>query len=69
MKRGDIVEVIEFGGRKLRRRVAADRGEFIIVCNEAEYKKAVAEHREPIGVGFPAQCVFRLRNDRRELRA
>src|SRR5437016_1533284 len=69
MKRGDIVEVVEFGGRKLRRRVVADKGEFTVVCNEEEYKKAVAERREPAGVGFPARCVLRLRNDDQELPA
>jgi hypothetical protein len=57
MKRGDNVEVTEFWGRKLRRRLVAKNGDRIIVCNEDEYRKAKAERREPEGIGFPARAV------------
>ena len=57
MERGDIVSVVEYGGRKLTRRVIADRGEVIDVCNEEEYRRALAESREPRGIGFRCDVV------------
>jgi len=57
MKRGATVSVVEYGGRELKRRVITDRGELIDVCNEEEYRKALAEKREPHGIGFRRQAV------------
>jgi hypothetical protein len=37
MKQVQRLQVIEYGGRKLVRRVAADRCQSVVVCNEREY--------------------------------
>ena len=51
------MEVRCYGGEVLTRRVASDRGRTVIVCNEAEYRKASQAGREPDGIGFPVrQC-------------
>ena len=57
MKAGDRVQVIEYGGRTLIRRVVVNRGESIVVCNEDEYNRAIEKGREPDGIGFPRQSV------------
>jgi hypothetical protein len=57
MDRGQVVEVTEYGGKKLIRRVIADRGGTVVVCNEAEYLAAIREKREPEGIGFPRKSV------------
>ncbi len=57
MKRGDMVQITEYGGRKLVRRVVADRGQSVVVCNEEEYSSARAKGREPEGIGFPREAV------------
>lgn len=57
MEAGDRVQVTEYGGRKLIRRVVANRGESIVVCNEEEYKRAASKGRGPDGIGFPRQSV------------
>ena len=63
MEAGDRVQVTEYGGRKLIRRVVANRGESIVVCNEEEYKRATGKGREPDGIGFPRQSVRPLGDD------
>lgn len=57
MNPGQKVQVIEYGGRKLIRRVVADRGASVVVCNEEEYVAAARQHREPAGIGFPRRVV------------
>ena len=57
MRRGQRVQVTECGGRKLIRRFIRDNGRTIEICNEAEYRAAVKEKREPEGVGFPREAV------------
>jgi hypothetical protein len=57
MKKGDLVEVTVFGGEKVTRRVVADRGSHIVICNEEEYTNATKENREPEGIGFPKSDV------------
>src|SRR6266568_2574036 len=57
MERGDTVIVVEYGGRKVTRRVIADRGEVIDICNEEEYKLAAEKKREPQGIGFRRDAV------------
>ena len=66
MRRGERVVIIQYGGRELLRRVIADRGELIDVCNEEEYKKALVERRRPHGIGFRRDAVTQLRNTSRE---
>lgn len=50
---GSKVSVTEFGGKSLIRRVVADCGRTVIVCNETEYIEATQEKRKPNGIGFP----------------
>jgi len=53
MEKGQKVQVREYGGKLLIRRVVVDRGRSIVICNEAENSAAMKEKREPEGVGFP----------------
>jgi hypothetical protein len=57
MKRGQAVEVTEYGGRKLRRTVVLDRGATIVVCDPEEFAAATKDKREPEGIGFPRKNV------------
>ena len=57
MNRGDLVRVRAFGGEVLERRVVDDLGKHVVVCSEAEFRRAAAEHREPQGIGFPKSDV------------
>ena len=57
MQRGEKVQVTEYGGGKLVRRVVADLGRTVVVCNEKEYASATGEGREPEGIGFPREAV------------
>jgi hypothetical protein len=57
MEAGERVQVTEYGGRKLIRRVVADRGESIVVCSEEEYERANGKGRKPDGIGFPKQSI------------
>jgi hypothetical protein len=58
MERGQNVQVIEFGGRKSVRRVVADHGQSVEVCNEGEWNAANRERRDPVGIGFPREYVL-----------
>lgn len=58
MELGTIVEVNAYGGEVLKRRVVDDLGKTIVVCNEAEFQKALKEKRQPSGIGFPRDDVF-----------
>jgi hypothetical protein len=57
MEIGQKVQVTEYGGGKLIRRVVADRGRSVVICNEDEYLSSQAEGREPDGIGFPREAV------------
>ena len=57
MQRGDSVQVVEYGGGKVIRRVIADRGKTVEICNEVEYGAAVSEERRPRGVGVLRQFI------------
>ena len=54
---GAVVKVRCYGGNILSRRVARDLGRVVVVCNEAEYRKAAQEGRGPDGIGFPRSAV------------
>jgi hypothetical protein len=60
MDKGQQVEVKEYGGNLLIRRVVADRGQTIVVCTEEEFLAALKEKRNPDGVGFPRSSVKTL---------
>ena len=57
MRLGEVVLVKVYGGETLERRVVADLGRVVEICNPQEYKKAVSEGRRPHGVGFPRRDV------------
>jgi hypothetical protein len=57
MKRGELVRVRVFGGETIDRRVVADKGNYVVVCNEEEYSASIKENREPDGIGFPKEEV------------
>jgi hypothetical protein len=63
MQPGERVEVVEYGGGKLLRRVVADLGRSVVVCNEGEYQRATREGRKADGIGFPRQSVRPLGDD------
>ena len=54
---GTLVKVRCYGGDILSRRVARDLGHIVVVCNEAEYRKAGQKGRGPDGIGFPRSAV------------
>jgi len=56
-KRGQIVEVVAYGGELLVRRVVADLGGRVVICAESEWKTAQSGNREPEGVGFQRKDV------------
>jgi hypothetical protein len=58
---GEVVQVREYGGRMLTRRIVKDLGRAVVICNESEFLLAQRENREPSGVGFPAKDVAKLR--------
>ena len=58
MKVGDRVTVVAYGGKRLARRVVADRGRAVVICNEIEYSQAQVEGRKPDGIAFPRECVL-----------
>lgn len=55
---GEIVVVQCFGGSTAKRRVVADRGKVVVVCNEQEYASAMSQRRQPVGIGFPREAVL-----------
>lgn len=61
---GQIVEVTDCFGKRLRRRVIEDRGKLVVVCAEIEFGLAKTEDREPAGIGFPAESVRPLESTR-----
>jgi hypothetical protein len=61
MRPGQRVRVTEYGGRKLIRRVVADRGSIIVVCSEREFADAAEKDRQPDGIGFPRECVEEIK--------
>lgn len=57
MERGQKVVATQYGGQKVVRRVVADLGSTIIICNDLEYFKALEQNREPQGIGFPREAI------------
>jgi hypothetical protein len=57
---GTVVQVKEFGGRELARRVVRDIGKTVVVCNEQEFQAAQREQREADGIGFPKKDVIKV---------
>ena len=57
MQKGQKVDVLDFRGRQLSRRVWEDAGRGVLVCTEEGYLDAVQSDDEPPLVGFPKQDV------------
>lgn len=54
---GMRVNVAEYGGKVLERRVLEDNGERVVICPEDEYFAASREGRKPVGISFPKSAV------------
>jgi hypothetical protein len=55
MKPGDAIQVVDYMGDRLTRRVVALENERVFVCTEEELQQAKLENREPLCVGFPIE--------------
>jgi hypothetical protein len=60
LKRGQLVTAIEYGGKRLKRRVVIDHGRTVVVCTEEEFSRAARENRGPDGIGFPKKDVRQI---------
>jgi hypothetical protein len=63
MKSGDLVDVLDWKGSTLTRRVIRTCGNLVFVCTEEEYRDANTERREPLSVGWPNESVSEKRNE------
>jgi hypothetical protein len=63
MTAGELVLVTEFGGRKVVRRVVADRGESAVVRDEKEYLSAAQAGRRPKWIGFRREAVEEIQSE------
>jgi len=52
------MELVEHGGKRLRRRVWEDVGEGILICTEEEYQRAIREQNEANSSAFPKEDVI-----------
>ncbi len=57
LHRGDKVKALLYGGKIAVRRVVRIKGNVVVICAEEEYAAAMAEGRDPDGVGFPRQDI------------
>jgi hypothetical protein len=61
---GALVEARCYGGETVKRRVVEDIGRTVVICNEREYQGALAEGRNPEGIGFPRSAIRAYNGDR-----
>src|SRR5205809_6984478 len=59
-KRGDLVVVTDYSGKRLRRRVWADSGDGIAICREDDYERALVAGVEPLYAGFPKDAIVEV---------
>lgn len=57
MKTGDLVEEIDFEGRKLLRKAVEISGDTVYICTPEEYDLARKLGQEPLCVGFNKEFV------------
>lgn len=57
MERGQVVDVVAYGGVVIRRRLVSCSASTAAVCREEEYRAAAQEGREPVCVGFPIEFI------------
>ena len=60
LKRGDLVDVLDWQGKRLKKRVVRTSGQLVFVCTDEESSASRAEQHEPIIVGWPAESVAEL---------
>ena len=58
MEPGDLIRLRAYGGEEIERRLVELKGDVVVVCRDAEYRKARKERREPIAVGFRVDDVI-----------
>jgi len=54
MRPGDPVIAIAFGNKKIKRIFIQQIDNTIVICTKQEWDTALAEKRQPSGVGFPS---------------
>ena len=65
MRYGQLVKVQEaFGIKDVKRVISTDNAN-VYVCREDEYKRAEADNRPPVTVGFPRQFVLEVLDESR----
>ena len=57
MEKGQVVEITDFMGHKLRRMVVEVIGNTVLVCKEDEFKIASRRRKLPWVMGFPKDKV------------
>lgn len=58
---GDRVWLRAHRGVEIERRVVRVKADVVAVCLDEEFEEAVAQHREPLCVGFPLSDVLESR--------
>ena len=53
LKVGELINVEDWEGKILRRRVVDICGNLVFVCTDEELQVSIKEQREPITVGWP----------------
>ena len=60
MKSGQVVEIVDFRGEKLRRVVVDVLGDVVLVCKQEEFEEAKKHRSLPWCVGFKKSKVSQL---------
>lgn len=60
LKKGDLVTIIDYEGRKLERKTVEISVDTVYVCTEEEFENAENQGLEPICVGFKSEFVIAL---------
>ena len=63
MVTGEKVKVKVFGGKTVTRIVVDVIDNTVVICKQSEWKSAMLEGRNPVGVGFPVQSVQQLKQE------
>jgi len=60
LKKGSLVEVLDWEGIVLKRRVVSVCGNLVFICTDQEFITAKNEGRDPVAVGWPKDAVLAL---------
>lgn len=69
LKRGALIRVRAFGGKRIVRRFLAKRNGTVLICSDEEYQSARLERRKPTCVGFPLSDVVNVETELRSRNA